>query len=312
MNILSSLERKHYEQIRGYIFDIQRYSVHDGPGLRTNVFFKGCPLRCAWCSNPESQQLQPQLALLARQCMRCDLFVKSCASSWQHDHSHGWNSEYEAKYRERAAVCPTGAMHWIGEERTAGDVFAEVRRDKPFYNDGGGMTLSGGDAVMQPQMAEALLRLAKAEGISTAIETCGQCRWEVWQALLPYLDHILFDVKHVDSEVHRKFTGVGNQLILSNLQQLMAKDAPLTIRIPLIPGCNASEADLRNIIDVLLSMNQLIRHIDVLPYHTFGKTKYAALGRQYPWEQYARLTDEELTSLCQVVASYGMSVNIGG
>ena len=211
---LTSAERERLEQVQGVIFDIQRYSLHDGPGLRTNVFLSGCPLRCGWCSNPESQKLQPEIALFARNCIACGQFGEACPGSWQEDLQDGWTKALEEKYNARSTLCPTEAIRWIGARRTAADVMQEVLRDLPFYEDGGGMTLTGGEPTMQPRMAEALLRLAKADGISTAMETCGFTQWKVFEYLLPYLDHILFDLKHVDSDIHRAFTGVDNEQIL--------------------------------------------------------------------------------------------------
>jgi pyruvate formate lyase activating enzyme len=201
------------EKVEGVIFDIQRYALHDGPGLRTNVFFKGCPLRCQWCANPESQRPQPELALAVHQCLDCGQFEEACPVCWAGCADPDWTKELEEKLSARAAVCPTGALHWRGQHCTAGEVMGEVLRDAPFYGNGGGLTLTGGEATMQPDLAEALLRLAKAEQISTALETCGQTQWRVWERLLPYLDLILYDLKHLDSDLNRTFTGLGNELI---------------------------------------------------------------------------------------------------
>ena len=312
MMTLSSQDRQRLEAVEGIIFDVQRYSVHDGPGLRTDVFFKGCPLRCGWCSNPESQILQPELTLFANQCMRCDQFSEVCPLHWEDEHKQGWNQDLEAEYRKRAKLCPTEAIHEIGEGRSAGDVIAEVLRDLPFYGDGGGMTLTGGDPTMQPDMAEALLRLAKAEGINTAIETCGHAQWEVFERLLPFLDHILFDIKHLDTHVHRQFTGQGNELILKNVKALVEHDAPLNIRVPLIPGFNANPHDLQKIAEFVENLEPAVHNLDILPYHTLGKSKYTALGRDYPWEGNNRLTDEKLDELLGPLRSSGLSVNVGG
>jgi len=312
METLSSQERKQLEQVEGVIFDIQRYSTHDGPGLRTDVFLKGCPLRCGWCSNPESQHPQPELALFANQCVACNQFAEACPVHWKQERNNGWNKELEDKYNARAAVCPTAAIHRIGAQRTAGEVIKEVLRDLPFYEDGGGMTLTGGEPTMQPDMAEALLRLAKAEGISTAMETCGHAQWEVFERLLPYLDHILFDIKHLDSQIHHAYTGVGNELILANLHKLIETDAPITIRVPLIPGFNATPAYLQAITGFVQELDPSISSLDILPYHTLGRSKYTALGHEYPWNRYARFTEKELEHLTNVAESYGLIVNIGG
>lgn len=305
---LTVAERSRLEQVEGIVFDVQRYSIHDGPGLRTNVFLKGCPLRCQWCANPESQNPQPQLALFAHNCMACGQFEETCPVCWAHTNGTG----REEKYGPRAEVCPTGAMHWIGERRTAGEVIREVRRDAPFYEDGGGMTLTGGEPTMQPDMAEALLRLAKAEYIATAIETCGHTRWAVWERLLPYLDDILFDLKHTDPDLHRTFTGLDNELILSNLRQLAALGAPVTVRVPLIPDFNATPEYMRAMAGFVQSLAGPVKGIDLLPYHNLAQGKYKALGRDYPWAGHDRLPEAEVQRLAEIVAGYGFKVSIGG
>ena len=244
--------------------------------------------------------------------MACDQFVEACPIYWKHERGSGWNQELEGKYNARVEVCPTEAIHWIGTQRTAGEVITEVLRDRPFYEDGGGMTLTGGEPTMQPDMAEALLCLAKTEGISTAMETCGHTQFEVLEQLLPYLDHILFDLKHVDSEIHRKFTGVNNRRILSNLRRLIKLQAPVIIRVPLIPGFNANTESLQAIAELLLSWDDSIQTLDLLPYHTLGKSKYPAIGFEYPWEDYTRLTDEEVNMLVNTIEAYGLTVRIGG
>jgi pyruvate formate lyase activating enzyme len=310
--LLTLSERAELEKVEGIVFDIQRYSLHDGPGLRTNVFLKGCPLRCEWCANPESQNSQPELALLAHNCIRCGQFEEACPVCWVSHNGTGWPQEMIDKYNERVTVCPTGAIHWIGERRAAGGVIQTVLRDAPFYEDGGGMTLTGGEPTMQPEMAEALLRLAKAEYISTAIETCGHTRWVVLERLLPYLDNILFDVKHIDNDIHQTFTGMGNKLILSNLRQLVRLNAPVTIRIPLIPGFNDTTASIQPIAEFVLELNGSVKTIDLLPYHTLGKAKYKALGREYPWAEHDRLPETQVEMLAEIFEGYGLQVSIGG
>ncbi len=302
------------EQVEGIVFDIQRYSVHDGPGLRTNVFLKGCPLRCAWCANPESQNLQPELMLAAHNCMTCGQFATPCPLCW--DRAGSVNIRIEA-LGERAFVCPTGAIHWVGEQRTAGAVMEEVRRDAPFYDRSGGLTLTGGEATMQPAFAEALLQLAHAEGIHTALETSGHTQWGVFERLLPHLDLLLYDVKHIDSEVHRRHTGLGNELILSNLRRIADLPAPqVIVRVPVIPGFNADEASLFAIAEFVRGLGSAVAELDLLPYHTLGKAKYRALGREYPWADQSRLSDAEMQRftelVIEIVASAGVSVRVGG
>jgi pyruvate formate lyase activating enzyme len=296
---LAASERARLEQVEGTVFDVQRFSVHDGPGVRTNVFLKGCPLRCQWCANPESQFPQPQVAFSAQNCIDCNLFEGRCTLNHLHE------------YGERTEICPTSAVHWMGQRRTAGEVMAMVQRDAPFYGDHGGMTLTGGEPTFQPRMAEALLRLAKADHISTALETAGHTRWKVIERLLPYLDLILFDVKHLDAETHQRFTGVDNELILGNLQNLAAVGAPVQVRVPLIPGFNADEASIAAIAEYVARLDGLRKAVSLLPYHTMGRAKYRALGREYPWAEHERLTDDAVQRFAELIESYDLHVTIG-
>jgi pyruvate formate lyase activating enzyme len=298
--------------VEGIITDIQRYSLHDGPGLRTSIFLKGCSLRCAWCANPETQTPHPELAVFKRACIRCGQFEADCPDAWTVQEDHNWKRDAQVEYDRRAALCPAGGVRWIGERRTAGSVIDEVRRDAPFYQDGGGMTLTGGEPALQPDFAEALLRLARQEGIQTAIETCGCVPWRNLAHLLPYLDEVLFDVKHIDCEVHRAFTGAGNERILENVRRLAASGVEWVARLPLIPGFNATVESVRTIGRFVAALPGDINRVDLLPYHTLGRTKYAALALPYPWEGVARLTAEEVEELADVLRRLGLDVTVGG
>jgi pyruvate formate lyase activating enzyme len=309
---LASAGRAELEKVEGVIFDIQRYSVHDGPGLRTNVFFKGCSLRCGWCANPESQTTRPELAVFAMNCIRCGQFDQPCPDGWRAQEDAAWKQEIQADYAERARLCPAGGVRWIGERRTAGSVMDEVRRDALFYEGGGGMTLTGGEPALQPAFAEALLRLAHEECIDAAIETCGQVPWSHLERLLPYLDTVLFDVKQLDSATHRAYTGAGNELILDNLRRLAAAGAAVIVRVPLIPGFNATVESLAAIGAFVAGLPGNARQVDLLPYHTLGRAKYAALAQPYPWEGHARLTDDEVEALAGELRRIGLSVTVGG
>ncbi|MDR3752056.1 MAG: glycyl-radical enzyme activating protein [Terracidiphilus sp.] len=294
--------------MEGVVFNVQHFSVHDGPGIRTNVFFKGCPLRCAWCCNPESHRFQPELALSTQQCIRCGQFGDVCADEW----SHGAVTQSEKdKFGPRTEVCPGGALRWLGTRRTAGDVVSEVLRDQPFYTGGGGMTLTGGEPTAQPMFAEALLRLARREGLSTAMETCGHTRWKVFERLLPHLDVVLFDLKHMDPEVHRQWTGVDNEVILSNLRHLAEVKAPVSVRVPLIQGFNADSESLQAIARFVGGLPGLEKHISLLPYHALGKAKYASLGRPYTMDSEDALSLERVRELTQIVEAEELEVSIG-
>ena len=310
--MLTVEQQTELSSVRGVVFDVQRYSVHDGPGLRTNVFLKGCALRCGWCANPESQHAQPEPALRVKDCIECGQFESPCAACWAGWQSNRADAAVQFELTARTAVCPTGALYWTGASRTAGDVFAEVLRDRPFYGDGGGLTLTGGEPTMQPAFSAALLQLARDAGIATAMETCGHTQWAVYERLAPLLDMVLFDIKHMDPVIHQAYTGMDNRLILANVRQLVAQGTPVRIRIPLIPGFNATPAALGAILDFVGSLPGPVLGVDLLPYHTLGKAKYAALGREYPWRDHARLLDGEVKQLAQLAASTGLKVTVGG
>jgi pyruvate formate lyase activating enzyme len=319
--------RPELQGVRGVVFDVQRMSMHDGPGMRTNVFLKGCPLRCGWCANPESQLPQPQLTLHAANCIQCGQFAEPCtacplaavsAGVERHDSirrradsplGDNWT---ESETAARVDLCPTGALHWVGQWRTAGEVMAEVRRDRPFYGREGGLTLTGGEPTMQPDMCEALLWLAQQDGIHTAIETCGHTQWAVYERLLPWLDVVLYDVKHIDPTVHLQHTGFDNALILENLARLTAAGANVRVRIPLIPGFNADPATVAGIAEHVRRLPGPVAGIDLLPYHTLGKAKYTALGRVYPWEGHRRLSEAEVSTCAEAVHALNLPVTIGG
>lgn len=311
---LSIEERKRFEQVEGVVFDIQRYSLHDGPGLRTSVFLKGCPLRCSWCSNPESQHFGPELLLFSANCLACGACVDVCAPGARAI-ANGqllWDRTLCTSCGACVSVCPVQTMAQSGQVWKAGAVIEEVLRDIAFYEDGGGLTLTGGEPASQPAFAEALLRLAKAEYLNTAVETTGNAPWEVLEALLPYVDLWLYDVKHMDSKTHRDHTGLGNELILSNLRRLASLGAPIVLRMPLIPGFNMSEDNVRRTAAFAASLGPAVRSIDLLPFHGLARAKYAALARNYLWKDQARPADEKVEAVAELVRTYGLDVQIGG
>jgi len=303
-------EQDELERVEGVVFDIQRYSLHDGPGLRTDIFLKGCPLRCAWCSNPESQRVEPELVMFPANCLACGACIEVCGPGGRQlvNGRLVWERDLCDLCAECVRICPAAAMDWSGQRWTAGDVVREVLRDAPFYEDEGGLTLTGGEPLLQPNFAEAILRLAKAECINTAIETTGNAPWEVLETLLPYLDLWLYDVKHMDSKTHRDHTGLGNELILSNLRKLAAIGAPIAVRVPLIPGFNRTEENLRKTAEFAVELGDAVRSVELLPYHTLGRAKYEALGRSYPWQGHHPPTDADMEAAARLIGSYGLNV----
>jgi pyruvate formate lyase activating enzyme len=307
-------DRKALERVEGTVFDVQRYSLEDGPGLRTAVFFKGCPLRCAWCSNPESQHVAPELLLFATSCLVCGSCVEVCAAGGRtlSGERIEWDRQRCTLCGECVRVCPAQATTWSGRRAAAGDVLAEVLRDTAFYEDGGGLTLTGGEPLLQPAFAEALLRLAKAEHLATAIETTGNAPWETLESLHPYLDLWLVDLKHMDSQTHRQWTGLGNELILSNLRRLASIGSPIRVRLPLIPRVNDTPDNLRQTAAFVAGLGGAVRSIDLLPYHKLARAKYAALGRAGRAWDAEPLRDEQVQSAAELLRSYHLTVSIAG
>lgn len=265
------------------VFEIEKFATKDGPGIRTTVFLKGCPLRCKWCHNPESWESRPQLLFNGEKCVRCGM----CAATCMHG-THLVDAVRHDLDRAKcvacgacADACLAGALEICGREMTSGEVFAEVMKDKPFYdNSGGGITLSGGEPLAHRDFSVEILQMAKGAGLHTAVETCGFVRRETLEAVLPYVDLFLFDVKTTDPQKHLEFTGVPNRPILDNLQILAEATGAghsITLRCPMIPGLNDSEAELRGIGE-LAERFPRITGIDVETYHPLGVGKARKLG----------------------------------
>jgi pyruvate formate lyase activating enzyme len=300
-------------QPRGLIFDAQRFSLHDGPGLRTCLFFKGCSLRCDWCSNPESQRCASELAVFADQCFACGDCLPVCepnALTLEAGTLH-WKASVCDQCGKCARACAANAIQIIGEEIGAPEAFARVLRDAAFFQQGGGLTLTGGEPTLQPAFGEAVLRLAREEGLNTAMETCGQAPWSNFERLLPYLDLVLFDLKHLDPVRHEQATGADNALILQNARRLAATGTPTVIRVPLIPEFNADREDLAAIAHFVSEL-ETVREVHLLPYHTLGRGKYRALGRANPMGDLPPMKAEEAEAYAETIREYGLQVMVGG
>lgn len=266
--------------LKGNIFDIQRFSVHDGPGIRTTVFLKGCPLSCIWCHNPESQSKEISIAYYAKNCIGCGACAEACRAgchSITADGTHVFVRDNCITCGACAEACASDAMVAFGKSVTVDEVMSEVRRDKMFYkNSGGGMTLSGGEPLMQGEFTLALLRAARAEGIGTAIETSGFGTKAAITEIAKYTDLFLFDVKESDTVAHKRLTGAPIEPILENLKLLGELRANIILRCPLIPGINVREGHLAAIAR-LAATTPGVKEINVMAYHTLGAGKYAAL-----------------------------------
>lgn len=268
--------------VAGSVFDIQKFALHDGPGIRTTVFFKGCPLHCIWCHNPESQRFGRDILFSPDKCIGCGWCFGACPRKCHvaaPGTPHAFLRESCARCGKCAERCYAGAIEVAGREATAGEVFDDVLKDKCFYdNSHGGMTLSGGEPLSQPRFALALARLASAAGVTTCIETCGHAPWESLAPLLPELEWLLFDIKATDPAKHREFTGVDNSLLLANLRRASEAGARIALRCPLVPGVNDDPAHLAAIAALAEELKGVER-VDIEPYHPLGVGKCERLGR---------------------------------
>jgi len=297
---------------KGLVFSIQRYSTEDGPGIRTTVFLKGCPLRCLWCHNPEGQEFSPQIAFNNSRCIGCKSCVTVCpqgAINFTTDRPRTDRGKCQS-CGKCAGVCPTGARELIGNYMTAEEVFSEVERDTLFYrSSGGGVTVGGGEPTMQPKFLVEFLRKCHEHGIHTALDTSGYAGWQEMEEILKYVDLVLYDIKQIDPAKHAQYTGVSNELILENARRISKKGIPMVIRIPVIPGYTDGEESIRGILEFACILKRVAK-VDLLPFHRLGEPKYKKLGRNYVFESTQPPTDEHMQKLKRLVASFGLQAKV--
>jgi len=293
----------------GIISEIKRFATHDGPGIRTAIFLKGCPLGCKWCSNPETKALNPQLYFIPKRCKNFGGCIHVCPEKII-------SSSIDNKIiREKctncmlcAEECINGAFQKIGKEFSVDEIFREIEKDMPFYGNDGGLTLSGGEPLFQHEFSITVLEKCKKAGISTVVDTSGYIDPEIMKEVIKYTDLFLYDIKHMNPEKHKAGTGVDNKIILENATMISSK-TNIRISLPLVPGFNDDEKNIEETARFVNSLN--IKFIDINPYHNLGTDKYRYLGMVDPYNDYRQLNKEDIIRAKKIIEQYGISTTIG-
>ena len=300
--------------MKASIMEIERFAIHDGPGIRSIVFLQGCPLRCPWCANPESQEIKPQLMYNEDKCIKCGTCVKNCPQQAIkiEDFKLVFNRDICAHCKTCENNCPSGAINFIGDEVSIDEIVAEVLKDRPFYDESnGGVTISGGEPFVQYNALKELLNRFFEEDISVAIETTGDTNWNKIEDLIPYIDYFLFDLKLPTAERINLVTKRNGERILENLKKLASRvPEKITLRVPVIPNYNYDEETIRKIIDIGAELK--VSQIHLLPYHTLGVSKYDQLGKEYDLKGFKMLSKEDLKNLVDYGNSKGVHTQAGG
>lgn len=300
--------------VTGTIFDVKRYAIHDGPGIRTTVFFKGCPLRCRWCHNPESWHEGPEHSLRKSRCTGCGRCIEACDRG-AISLSGGELSTDLSKCvfcGDCVEACLTGAREILGRRVSVDQLMAEIERDVIFYDQsGGGATFSGGEPLVQAAFLKGMLAECRAREIHTALDTTCYAPWQVIEEISPYVDLFLIDLKHMDPAAHRRLAGESNELILRNLKRLSQLGKEITVRVPVIPGCNDDDTNMAATGEFVARLDSVTR-IDVLPHHEAARGKLARLAGKYDLLEAEPPTSEQISRLAGKLEHFGFDVKIGG
>lgn len=312
--------------LTGKLYDIQGFSVQDGPGIRTTAFLKGCPLRCPWCHSPESQAFYPQLSWISMRCQGTEVCDERCIKACPKGAIELGETRPDAKTQETlqmihvnrdlcdncgkcADVCHPQALYICGKDYTVDELVARLLQDRKFFKMGGGVTISGGECLSQPEFVLEVLKRLKAEGINTAVDTTGFAKWEVIEKVLPYTDLFLYDLKHMDNEQHQAVVGVPNGIILENARKLAAHGAKMQIRIPVIPMFNNSEENIRKTAQFCKELGDAVTVVQLLPYHNLGVTKYLRISDK-PIAEATPPTEKFMEKLKAIMEEYDLPVMI--